>query len=255
MQPVKNFRRLACNECLSGQALGFDFSMALQPIVDVSSRTVIAQEALVRGIGDQPAGSVFQHVNEANLYAFDQTCRVRAVKLAAELEIECMLSINFMPNAVYRPELCIRTTLAAAEEYGFPVERIMLEVTESEKVEDIPHLQSIITHYDKRGFMTALDDFGAGYSGLNMLADLHVDMLKIDMFLARDIDKHPRKQAIVKGLVATCSELGIQLVAEGVETREEYETLRSIGITLFQGFYFARPRYEALADVHWDRVV
>lgn len=254
MAHVENFRDLKCKECLNGASLGFDFSMAFQPIVDVSSKAVFAQEALVRGIGDLPAGEIFKHVNDSNRYAFDQACRVKAIKLASKLNITSLLSINFMPNAVYRPELCIRTTLAAAEEYGFPISKIMFEVTESEKVEDVPHLHSIISHYRDRGFVTALDDFGAGHSGLNTLADLEVDVLKIDMYLARDIDSRDRKHAIVRGIVSTCKELGIKVIAEGVETRNEFVSLRALGINLFQGYYFARPSYEALAEVAWEKI-
>lgn len=254
MNEVKNFRKIGCNECLNGAGLDFDFSMAFQPIVDISSKAVFAQEALVRGIGGLPAGEVFKNVNADNIYAFDQACRVKAINLASKLNMDSLLSINFMPNAVYRPELCIRTTLAAAEEFDFPVDQIMFEVTESEKVKDVPHLQSIINHYQKQGFVTALDDFGAGYSGLNTLADLEVDVLKIDMYLVRDIDTNPRKHAIVRGIVATCQELGVKIIAEGVETKNEFAALREFGIELFQGYYFARPSYETLADIAWHKV-
>lgn len=254
MAEVKNYRDLGCDECLNGAELGFDFTMAFQPIVDVSTQSVFAQEALVRGIGNQPAATIFQHVNDDNRYAFDQACRVKAVNLASQLNVSSLLSINFMPNAVYRPELCIRTTLRAAEEYGFPVSSIMFEVTESEKVRDSAHLQAILDHYHERGFMTAIDDFGAGYAGLNMLASLDIDVLKLDMLLARDIDSNKRKHAIVRGIVATCNELGIKVIAEGVETKEEFLALQDIGISLFQGFYFARPAFESIATIDWANI-
>ena len=247
-------QNIGCRQCLEGQELEFDFSMAFQPIVDVSTKTVFAQEALVRGMGDKPAADVFTHVNDANMYAFDQACRIKAIELASRLNITSLLSINFMPNAVYRPELCIRATLAAAEEFKFPVSQIMFEVTESEKIGDVPHLQSIINHYQKQGFTTALDDFGAGHSGLNTLADLEVDVLKIDMYLARDIQTNKRKHAIVSGIVATCQELDMKIIAEGVETRDEFKALQDLGIDLFQGFYFARPSYETLPEVMWDNI-
>src|SRR5690606_39933033 len=101
-----------------------------------------------------------------------QTCALPILK--------SKLSINFMPNAVYRPELCIRTTLAAAKEWDFPIERIIFEVTEGERIEDQAHLRNIIAHYKKQGFCTAIDDFGAGYAGLNLLADFQSDMVKLD---------------------------------------------------------------------------
>ncbi len=251
MVDVKNFQQRGCRECLNGAGLGFDFTMAFQPIVDIKNRRVFAQEALARGIGDLPAGEVFKHVNSDNLYAFDQACRVKAVRLAAQLGIDSLLSINFMPNAVYRPELCIRTTLMASEEFGFPSSRIMFEVTESEEVRNIDHLRGIFRDYRNRGFTTALDDFGAGYSGLNLLADLEVSVLKLDMHMARNIHENPRKQAIVRGICTTCRELGIRIIAEGVETVDELETLRAMGIELYQGFYFARPAYESLAEIDW----
>lgn len=154
-----------------------------------------------------------------------------------------------MPNAVYRPELCIRVTLEAAERFGFPIERIMFEVTESERVVDVPHLRAILDHYRQRGFVVAIDDFGAGYAGLNLLSELRTDLVKLDMGLARGIDADHARQAIVRGMVAVCSELGIRVLAEGVETEAELETLRAMDIDLFQGYLFARPAFEALPKV------
>lgn len=114
---------------------------------------------------------MLSRVNADNRYRFDQACRVKAIKVAAELGMTTALSINFLPNAVYRPELCIRTTLEASEQFDFPVSRIIFEITEGEKVEDHSHLREIIQHYKSRGFRTAIDDFGAGYSGLHLLAE------------------------------------------------------------------------------------
>lgn len=254
MKQVKNFRDIGCSECLNAAALDFDFTMAFQPIVDISSKSVFAQEALVRGKDGQSAATVFEHVNDDNRYAFDQACRVKAVELAARLDITSLLSINFMPNAVYRPELCIRTTLAAAKKFQFPTSRIMFEVTESEKVDDIPHLQSIFQHYQEQGFITAIDDFGSGFSGLNMLAELEANILKLDMQLIRGIDSNPRKHAIVSGILTTCRELGMQVIAEGVETVGEYYSLKALGIQLIQGYLLAKPAFESLADINWAAI-
>jgi EAL domain-containing protein (putative c-di-GMP-specific phosphodiesterase class I) len=105
---------ISCGACADGAGLDFSFSMAFQPIVNTATRQIYSQEALVRGVRNESAAEVFTHVNESNLYRFDQACRVKAIKLAAELNISTLLNVNFMPNAVYRPELCIRTTLDAA---------------------------------------------------------------------------------------------------------------------------------------------
>jgi len=242
-----------CGECASGKGLGFDFTMAFQPIINVNTQQIFAHEALVRGLEGQSAAHIFTQVNDANRYRFDQACRTKAIQLASELAMAPLLSINFMPNAVYQPELCLRATIAAAEASGFPLDQIIFEITESEKVDDLAHLRHIVEYYHQRGFKTAIDDFGAGYSGLNLLAEIPTDVVKLDMALIRNIDQRRASQIIVKGIVQVCTELSSTVIAEGVETYEELNVLRSLGIELFQGYYFARPAFEALASVPWER--
>lgn len=249
MKIQPNYRPLGCAECLRGAGLEFDFTMAFQPIVNTTTRQIFAHEALVRGVNNEPASEIFTHVNEGNLYRFDQVCRTKAIKLACELAMPSLLSINFMPNAVYQPELCIRTTQAAAEQYGFPIERIVFEITESEKVKDWGHLRQIVDYYHARGFKTAIDDFGAGYAGLNLLAEIPTDIVKLDMALIRQIDQDKVRQAIVRGVCQICKELSSTVIAEGVETYEEQAVLQSLGIELFQGFYFAKPAFQSLATI------
>lgn len=235
-----------CSGCLSTPELDFDFTMAFQPIVDFDKGIIFAQEALVRGLNNESAGSILSQVTEENRYRFDQACRVRAIQLAAELEIQSLLSINFLPNAVYQPELCIRTTIETAKNYSFPLDQILFELTEVEKVKDHAHVGSIIEHYQSLGFKTALDDFGAGYSGLNFLADFHPDYIKLDMALIRNVDKDKSRQAIVKGIIQVCRDLSIEPIAEGIETIEELNVLQQFDIHLFQGYYFAKPSFRAV---------
>lgn len=250
MNPTQNgYSKLSCAECRNGAGLDFDFTMAFQPIVDLGNGRVFAQEALVRGANGEGAGSVLARINDANRYRFDQACRVKAVQLAAQLGIASHLSINFLPNAVYRPELCIRTTLEAAKTYGFPHNRIIFEVTEGEQITDHAHLLGIFQEYKRLGFLTAIDDFGAGYSGLNLLAEFQPNIIKLDMALICGIDSNRPRQAIVRGIVQVCVELGIRVIAEGIETAEELKPLRDFGITLFQGYHFARPQFEGLAPI------
>ena len=249
MKSNSSCRPTGCEECTNGDGLDFEFTMAFQPIVNARTGAIYAHEALVRGINNESAGHVFSQVNDTNRYRFDQACRTTAIKLAAELGMQSLLSINFMPNAVYRPELCIRTTLAAADRYGFPIEQIIFEITESEKVDDLAHLREIVDYYRQRGFKTAIDDFGAGYAGLNLLAEIQTDIMKLDMALLRDIDKRRSSQIIVRGITQVCNELGMTVIAEGIESYEEFSVLKDMGIELFQGYYFARPAFEALAEV------
>jgi EAL domain-containing protein (putative c-di-GMP-specific phosphodiesterase class I) len=242
----------SCKQCQESSDLGFDFTMAFQPIIQYSSKTIFGYEALVRGLNNESAFSVISQVNDDNRYRFDQLCRVKAIALAAKLNISQMVSINFLPNAVYRPERCIRTTLEAAKEYGFPIAQIMFEFTEVEKVKDNQHIKNIVEYYKSLGFKTAIDDFGSGYSGLNLLADFQTDIAKLDMELIRNIDKDPVRQIVVKNTVAMFRELNITPLAEGIETKEEMCFLRDIGIDLMQGYYFAKPGFESLPEVNFS---
>ena len=96
--------------------------MAFQPIVDLRDGSVFAYEALVRGLDGEPAKTILDQVIDENRFTFDQRCRVRAVELAAKLGVTCHLSINFMPNAVYEPNRCLRATFEAAASFGFPTD-------------------------------------------------------------------------------------------------------------------------------------
>ena len=245
-----------CVDCRQPARLGFKFDYAYQPIVDIGTRSVFAHEALVRGPAGEGAASVLAQVNDSNRYRFDQACRVKAIKGAQALGIRQHLSINFLPNAVYKPEVCIRTTLEAARAVGFPLDRIIFEVTEGERVEDGAWFAQILREYKRYGFKTAIDDFGAGYAGLKLLADFQPDIIKIDMDLVRQVDRSRPRQAIVRGLVRLCEELGIQLIAEGIETTAERDFLADEGVRMMQGYLFARPAFQALATVDaaaWPR--
>lgn len=230
-----------CGACREAGSFEAAITMAFQPIVDVSSQTVFAHEALVRGTDGASARDVLSAIDAGNRYAFDQACRVRALECAVDSHLPALLSINFMPNAVYNPEHCLRATLAAAERVGWPLAHIIFEVTEHEEITDPDHLLSILRSYRARGFLTAIDDFGAGYAGMNLLADFQPDLLKLDIGLVRDIDRDTVRQRIVSHLARLCVDLGIRVIGEGVETVGEYKALRDLGVVLQQGFLFARP--------------
>ncbi|MET1115049.1 MAG: EAL domain-containing protein [Comamonas sp.] len=238
-----------CDNCARGERLPFQFEFAYQPIVDLASRTVFAHEALVRGPGGEGALTVLSQVDAQNCYRFDQACRVKAIKGAAELGMQEAISINFLPNAIYKPELCIRTTLAAAKAHDFPLDRIIFEVTEGERVQDGPWFAEILREYQRCGFKTAIDDFGAGFAGLKLLSDFQPDIIKLDMDLIRNIDTDRPRQAIVRNLVRLCEEMQIQVVAEGIETTAERDFLWDTGIHLMQGYLFAKPAFRATAQI------
>ena len=245
--------QMTCEGCRDGAAFSTPFSMAFQPIVDVQARTVFAHEALVRGVDGAGASSILSGVDASNRYGFDQACRVKAIEQAAALNLArdgARLSINFLPNAVYEPSACIRVTLAVAKRTGFPLNRLIFEFTEDERV-DTAHLLRILTTYKAMGFMTAIDDFGAGYAGLNLLAKFQPDIVKLDMELVRDLDRDRTKRVLVCAIAAACKALGVAVLAEGIETPQEHHALCDIGVTLQQGYLFAKPAFQALATPDW----
>ncbi|MEH3106203.1 MAG: EAL domain-containing protein [Sphingomonas fennica] len=223
--------------------------MAFQPIVDYRNGNIFAYEALVRGPEGEGAASVLSQVNDDNRYAFDQQCRVTAIRTAVEaglLDGGAGLSINFLPNAVYSPRACIQLTLKTAREVGLPPDRLIFEFTENEQMADPAHVAAIIATYREMGFGTALDDFGAGHAGLALLARFHTDIIKLDMALIRDLAKGSRQRPILHAVKTMADGFGTQLIAEGVETADEAEALCSLGICLMQGYHFARPAFRRL---------
>jgi EAL domain-containing protein (putative c-di-GMP-specific phosphodiesterase class I) len=249
------YDRFSCNKCADKGSLDFDFTMAFQPIVNCCKNEVFGYEALVRGLNQESAYSIISKVNDDNRYLFDQLCRVKAISLAAELKLQSMLSINFLPKAIYQPERCIRTTLDAAKKYNFPTDKIMFEFTEVEKIEDVNVVKKIVNCYEKLGFITAIDDFGAGYAGLGLLADFQTCIIKFDMELIRNINQDKRRQFIIKNCLNMLRDLDVIPLAEGVETLEEMQWLRDAGIELMQGYFFAKPGFECLPDVNFDELV
>lgn len=240
-----------CSGCRDGAALEFPIRAAFQPIVDLETGAPYAYEALVRGPAGEGAATVLAQVTATNRYAFDQACRVVAIREAVAgglLETDARLSINFLPNAVYSPLACIQLTLETAKAVGLPANRLIFEFTESEKI-DPEHLRSIVDAYRKMKFKTAIDDFGAGHAGLALLANLQTDTIKLDMDLVRGIDESLSRRIIVEGVVNMAAKLGITVVAEGVETVGELETIRSLGVRYVQGYLFAKPALGVLPAI------
>jgi EAL domain-containing protein (putative c-di-GMP-specific phosphodiesterase class I) len=236
--------RKVCLGCRDGVDFDVPFAMAFQPIVDTRTHQPFAFEALVRGADGASATSVLSRVTDANRYAFDQACRVKAIEgalAAGLLDTDARLSINFLPNAVYSPLACIQLTLRTAEAAGMPVDRLIFEFTENEHMGSPEHVASIIDTYKRIGFSVAIDDFGAGYSGLDMFARFVPDEIKLDMELVRGIDADIRRRAIVRSMVQLCGELDTLLIAEGVETVAEADTLKELGVRYHQGYLYARP--------------
>lgn len=225
---------------------GVDFSFAFQPIVDVVSQNVFAYEALVRGRSNEPAGAVFAAIPPSQLHAFDRSARIHAIGLAASLGLTTGLSLNFLPRSLETLPDAISPTIDAVRNAGLSERKMFLEVTEGELIRDLAGFAATINQYRASGIHLAIDDFGAGHSGLNLLADFQPDVIKIDMHLVRNIDGKGPRQAIVRAVIQACDDLGIEVIAEGVETEPEYRWFKRAGVSLFQGYLFGRPEFEAL---------
>jgi EAL domain-containing protein (putative c-di-GMP-specific phosphodiesterase class I) len=227
------------------------FTFAFQPIVDSATRKVFSYEALIRGLGGESAYQVLRQVPADRLFAFDQGARVHAIDLAVSLGIDCLLNLNFLPRSLESSRQSVLTTLEAAARANLPIKRICLEVVEGEILHDNSRFAGLINEFRGLGLKVAIDDFGAGYSGLNLLADFQPDQVKLDMKLITGIERHGPRQAIVRAIGQICSDLGIDVIAEGVESEDEYRWLASQGIHLFQGYLFAKPAFESFPPVHY----
>jgi blue light- and temperature-responsive anti-repressor len=124
--------------------------------------------------------------------------------------------------------------------------QLILEITESEVIRDPAKFAERMNAWRSKGVRLAIDDFGAGYAGLNFLAEFQPDIVKLDMALVRDVDSKGPRQAIVRAVLQACTDLGLAVVAEGVESEAEFYWLRRHGVVLFQGYWFARPAFAAL---------
>ncbi len=223
-------------------------SCAFQPIVDAKAKIVMGYEALVRGIGGESASQIINSIPLALMATFDEHCRTVALERAAQLGITCNLHLNLMPQSVLTDTDCLATTRQAARVNGIPLESIVIEVTEQEILGNEDLFIQLAERYRGFGMHVALDDFGSGYSGLNLLAEFQPDALKLDKLFARGITKLGPRQAIVRGITQVCRDLGIDFIVEGIETHDDFSWFCDEGVHLFQGYFFARPGFESLPE-------
>ena len=221
-------------------------SFAFQPIVNARTREITAYEALVRGRNNESADAILHNIPRAELATFDEECRKAALALAKRLGLKHDLNLNLLPQGFRADRDCLASTLDVAIEHGFAPEQIVLEVTEGEVLGNQDRFTELIGIYRGLGMRMAIDDFGSGYSGLNVLADFQPDQIKLDKNLVRGIQSRGPRQAIVRAILQVCRDLGIELIAEGIESNEEFQWLRDAGVESFQGFLFARPAFEVL---------
>lgn len=221
-------------------------TMYFQPVLDSKTLEIVGFELLARGL--KRDGSVIEPTalfsfarKTDTLFYLDRRCRELAIDVINSHELSGYLFfINFSPATIYDPRFCLATTLEAAKRAGVNPSRLVFEVVETEKVQDVKHLGSILNVYRTHGFSVALDDLGAGYSGLNVLVEIRPNMVKVSRDIVGGIDSDELKSAVFDGVVHLARKLGIAVVAEGVETIEEFRRVRE-SVDFVQGFLFGAP--------------
>jgi EAL domain-containing protein (putative c-di-GMP-specific phosphodiesterase class I) len=221
-------------------------SFAFQPIIDASTQTIVSFEALMRGLNNEPASDLLQQVRADLREHFNENFRAIALGLATHLGLGCGLNLNLVPETVESLQASIDSTLEAAKRFQISPERMTLEIDEAELVVDRTEFPRTIEAYRGTGLKVAIDNFGSGHSGFALLDQYQPDMIVLNMNLIRNIESNGPRQAIFRGIAQTCLDLGVDIIAKGIETTAEYEWLRLEGIHLFQGNLFAQPTFEQL---------
>ncbi|MGB9808464.1 MAG: GGDEF domain-containing protein [Caldanaerobacter sp.] len=219
------------------------FTTLFQPIVSLTDGEVVGYEALTRG----PEGSIFfnpevlfEEAKKANLlWDLELITRIKAIEIFNSFKSEKLLFLNVDPEVIRDEHFIKGTTREVLQFYGISPANLIFEVTEKTAIKDYKAFKRVIENYKSQGYKIAIDDVGAGYSGLSAIAQIKPYYVKIDMSLINDKDNF--KKAIVKALMEFAVNTNIKLIAEGIETIDELFTVIEIGIPLGQGFLLGKP--------------
>ena len=216
-----------------------------QPIVSLTDGTILGYEALTR-IAMEDCSF---HIEEAfkiaeeldKVWELEALCREKSFYYSVGKPKEAKLLINVDPKVIHDKQFRSGMTCGFLKQYGLTPNDIVFEITERTSIEDKEAFQGTIEHYKMQHFQIAIDDFGNGYAGLNRVCNLSPEYLKIDMQVIRDIDTDKLRQSLVESFVHFCKSSGIYLIADGIETEGELETLIRLGVEYGQGYLMQRP--------------
>ena len=216
-----------------------------QPIVDMDDVSIMGYEALTRG----PLNSAFEVPKVLFAYSdrnhlsseLDVLCRRQALRNARGFDPKKKLFLNSLPETLGTPGLGEHNLKALLEEVDLQPGNLVLEITERTGIEDFEAFGRELERLRRLGFLVAIDDVGTGYSSLQTVSEVAADFLKIDISLIKNIHQSLIKQDLVHSLLQVASRTRTRVIAEGIETVEEYQALRACGVRYGQGFYFARP--------------
>ena len=216
-----------------------------QPIVSLKSNTIYGYEGLIRGPSNSPLHSPFNLFNAAaknnRLAELDLLCRKVTIERFAQLKFRTQLFINTIPEILLHKDYQHGHTLDYIKQAGIDSKQVVIELTEQYPIEDYSMMANATKHYQEMGFSIAIDDLGAGYSGLRTWSEIKPDFVKIDRHFLQNIHEDKHKQQFVQSIIDIAKGVNCQVIAEGIELREEYLMSDSMGMDFVQGYYFARP--------------
>jgi len=217
----------------------------LQPIISLRDASVYGFEALSRGPKESSfhfPTTLFEYADKyESTWALESLCRKKALEKAGALQFDSKLFINVSPNIIQDPEFIKGFTKEYLDSISLNSENIIFEITEKEAAQNISNFTEIVNNYQDQQYMIAIDDAGAGYSGLNLISDLKPDFIKLDMKLIRNIHKDVTKQSLVKSMSEFCSLTNTRLIAEGIEEEDELIKLIELGVHYGQGYFIQKP--------------
>ncbi len=231
-----------------------------QPIISLKDGSILGHEALSRITSESESlitntEMLFSIASEHNrLWELEQLCRTIALETAYKFMIppySKMLFLNVNPNTMHDEKFIKGFTRDFLNQSQIEPGNIIFEITERNVILDMSAFLSMIDHYRSQDYKIAIDDVGAGYSGLNLISDINPNYIKLDMKLIRGINTDSLKYALVKGMAELSKVSQINLIAEGIETSGELETLINLGIQYGQGYYIQKPSEEVL-DISED---
>lgn len=230
-----------------------------QPIVsmDNGNINVIGYELLSRGLDENgeiiPPFKMFEAARVRNrLFSLDRACRMQSIR-NSDVAGDKMIFINFIPTAIYAPEHCLSTTFELIRKMNIKPEQVVFEVVETDEVEDIEHLKSILNYYRAHGFKYALDDVGAGYNNLKTLSQMEPDIVKLAIEYTNGVSDDLAKQQVAQTVLTIAHEMNASALAEGVEREEDLNFLHKMGYDLFQGYYFSKPQKKPIDRIEKKR--
>ncbi|MGB4246400.1 MAG: bifunctional diguanylate cyclase/phosphodiesterase [Pseudohongiellaceae bacterium] len=217
-----------------------------QPIIDFNRQTIFGYESLIRGPSDNPLHNPVMLFDvarrEGSLTELDLLCRRAGIRGFKEKRLGGKLFLNTTPQGLLEPGHRTGLTLEFLHEIGLKPENVVIELTEQYPLTDFSVMGNALEHYRRMGFEIAIDDLGAGYSGLRRWSELRPEYVKVDRHFIQNIHADPVKQSFVRSIVDIAKGLNCKVIAEGIESREESQTLMDMGIAYGQGYYFARPQ-------------